>query len=47
MKLYAKASLERNEIMEKIRCGCDGIEYNQTIESTFRKFCVYPYLLIM
>ena len=32
MKLYAKASLERNEIMEKIRCGCDGIEYNLTEE---------------
>lgn len=32
MKLYAKASLEINEIREKVRCGCDGIEYNLTEE---------------
>ena len=32
MKLYAKASLDINEIREKIRCGCDGIEYNLTKE---------------
>lgn len=32
MKLYAKASLDLNEIREKIRCGCDGIEYNLTKE---------------
>lgn len=32
MKLYAKASLDRDEIREKIRCGCDGIEYNLTEE---------------
>ena len=30
LKLYAKASLDINEIKEKIRCGCDGIEYNLT-----------------
>lgn len=28
MKIYAKASLDIEEIQEKIRCGCDGIEYN-------------------
>ncbi len=28
LKLYAKASLDINEIKEKIRCGCDGLEYN-------------------
>ena len=32
MKLYAKASLDINEIREKICCGCDGIEYNLTKE---------------
>lgn len=32
MKIYAKASLDINEIREKIRCGCDGIEYNLTKE---------------
>lgn len=32
MKIYAKASLDINEIKEKIRCGCDGIEYNLTEE---------------
>ncbi|MCM1232500.1 MAG: hypothetical protein NC489_20445 [Ruminococcus flavefaciens] len=32
MKLYAKASLDINEIKEKVRCGCDGIEYNLTKE---------------
>lgn len=26
--LYAKASLDREEIQEKIRCGCDAIELN-------------------
>lgn len=30
MKIYAKASLSVEEIEEKIRCGCDGIEYNLT-----------------
>lgn len=30
MKIYAKASLDVDEIKEKIRCGCDGIEYNLT-----------------
>lgn len=30
INLYAKASLDINEIKEKIRCGCDGIEYNLT-----------------
>lgn len=28
MKIYAKASLDVGEIREKVRCGCDGIEYN-------------------
>lgn len=28
MKIIAKASLDAEEINEKIRCGCDGIEYN-------------------
>ncbi len=28
MKLIAKASLEIKEVREKVRCGCDGIEYN-------------------
>lgn len=32
MKLYAKASLDSNEIKEKICCGCDGIEFNLTEE---------------
>lgn len=32
MKLYAKASLDINEIKEKIYCGCDGIEFNLTKE---------------
>lgn len=30
LRIYAKASLELWEIQEKIRCGCDGIEYNLT-----------------
>lgn len=30
MRIYAKASLDLPEIREKIRCGCDGIEYNLT-----------------
>lgn len=30
MKIYAKASLDIKEIAEKVRCGCDGIEYNLT-----------------
>lgn len=28
MEIYAKASLKRAEIQEKINCGCDGIEFN-------------------
>lgn len=28
MEIYAKASLELDEIKEKIACSCDGIEYN-------------------
>lgn len=32
MRIYAKASLDAGEIREKIRCGCDGIEYNLTEE---------------
>ena len=30
MRIYAKASLDILEIQEKVRCGCDGIEYNLT-----------------
>lgn len=30
MSTYAKASLDVREVKEKIRCGCDGIEYNLT-----------------
>jgi hypothetical protein len=30
MKIIAKASLDIGEIKEKIRCGCDGLEYNLT-----------------
>lgn len=33
MEIYAKASLDAGEIREKIRCGCDGIEFN--LESDF------------
>ncbi|MDE7310347.1 MAG: hypothetical protein K2N87_01815 [Eubacterium sp.] len=28
IKIYAKASFHSAEIREKIRCGCDGLEYN-------------------
>lgn len=28
MEIYAKASLEVDEINQKVACGCDGIEYN-------------------
>lgn len=28
IKIYAKASLNKEEILEKIKCGCDGLEYN-------------------
>lgn len=31
--IYAKASLDKEEILEKIRCGCDAIELN--LESDF------------
>ncbi len=27
-KIFAKVSLDAEEIREKIRCGCDGLEYN-------------------
>lgn len=28
LKIYAKASFDSAEIREKIRCGCDGLEFN-------------------
>lgn len=28
MKIYAKASFDSGEIREKIKCGCDGLEFN-------------------
>ena len=36
LSIYAKASLDKGEIQEKIRCGCDAIELN--LEDDFLKY---------
>ena len=39
LKIYAKASFDSAEIREKIRCGCDGLEYNLQEDFLHRGSC--------